>query len=1658
MITKIPAILRIILLSIPFVLFALLNNKANLKKEKRYRQLPMVVLALIYCVVFMFLIEKVNGWIFALLNWLPNAFQSVAKFFDGLWDGKLSFLADAARFISKALQNFLKLPDLRFILLFITNALIMLAHIIVKRILITLMQGLFSKSGGIYDKVASLFYDYDSDTDTWYVRPHLLQGRTFVKTLYWAGFVIAVLSLMVSAWMFQNDLLAVPFYPVFGLIILGELYFAVDGLSKEEAKGSLTGETEEKSSVANYSLLRQTLRKLFGDKLVAEDTTIHNDLAEEGSVEQSLAELQESPENKEEAYGYFIQKKIQNGMVPDQNYIVSGRDLLNGKSILFNNPFYYDLIPYAFYAMNRVLLQKEKVLIVLGRHNTEDDIAAWCESGLRSVTNISEMWNIGVLSDKEQDLDVGILTRSCLHDQKLLESNAAFFREVHFAVLIEPSRLLTTAQVGLNSMLNLCRSDDKTITFCSTDKNCDGLVDALSHLLMTSISEVSATRHHDGTCSYMCWETDEEHWQHRMLPNLSRYLGVGTELSFSALKNQVSKTFWYGGDAFPVIDIRWIANQYNYELLHYAELPVGQDTMDKVFEVSPNLWDMKKEENSYLTVEDESYNMFEIKRDFATRSANQSFINIISPEYLLKDYMAKNNALFNTDPKAIPYIVADYARTPRNVALRMTLRMSIGYVPEKDLRRELLLIDADMDDLLESLWHEICAACQPVRTVHMDEERGELLYTEYQGKQLVFDKSIIETRRKFSVETGRMETMYHISDASFRNALLGDLRNASYIAEDENGEASYLGSELQGHIFQKYLPGQFFTFSGKYYEMLSVTSDGKVLVRRAADHINGRPSYRQVRHYRLYNAENSKGMGDIRTSHGLRITRQFADISVSTPAYWSLNRYNDFESGYLTEISGIPERKYYNKQILKITFQEHKELATPEVRRTIALLMNEVLRTLLAENQDYLTVLVAEPAQVPVTYDLSGTGGFELDKEAIYILEDSQLDIGLLVAVERNLDRIFSIVFDYLDWHLEELDKSLHPPVPVEPELITVETGEEDKGKKKEGFFKRLWKKLFGSKDGEKKGCLGGLFGKKKKKGEPEGEQPTAGPEQGEQPAGAEQGEQSAGAGEPENGEPGTSEVPEGEGEAGPGTGPEAAAESPQEEPPRKKGCLPGFLRKKKKDGAEPVPETGSGPESDLDAGAADGQEDGLNAGTPENEVPGQEENAPEPAEEVQDDAKLPGTDSDEANVTGEQTEAPAGEIETEEDVPEPEETPSEEATEEPMPEDAGEELPSEDMAEEPSSEETEEKPEDSGNKNSFPHFPMMLFNAEPSLVSDLQELRDEDVPAGGSSESSAGPVREDSSEPAPESGRDPGHEFEFEGDGSTRVTPGSMKKGTARPYHERYYLLYGGNELSSALDPVNTKNLLAAMGYSDSSLRQARKGDSLSKLIEMNYDPRDTGKHYCDFCGKELSGTEYDVLADGRERCVNCSRTAIRSEEEFVKIFRSVSKNMEVYFGIRFTAPVKISMVNSKRLHKRLGKSFVPTAKPDGRTLGVAIKDRDGLSLLVENGSPRVRTAMTMAHELTHIWQYTNWDQKAIRQKYGDTELEIYEGMARWVEIQYAYLVGEVAAGKRTEISTLYQNDEYGRGFIRYVKKYPLSQGSQVMVDTPFDHPEAPL
>ena len=125
------------------------------------------------------------------------------------------------------------------------------------------------------------------------------------------------------------------------------------------------------------------------------------------------------------------------------------------------------------------------------------------------------------MGDQEEDYEIGILSFSQLYDLEMLSARRDFFRQVEFVLMLEPSLILATGQVGLSLVVNYCDEGERHPTYCMCDRNCDGLVDTLSHMIKQSITIVSATETPTCLHSEMCWAADGPYLHQRIMPDIS---------------------------------------------------------------------------------------------------------------------------------------------------------------------------------------------------------------------------------------------------------------------------------------------------------------------------------------------------------------------------------------------------------------------------------------------------------------------------------------------------------------------------------------------------------------------------------------------------------------------------------------------------------------------------------------------------------------------------------------------------------------------------------------------------------------------------------------------------------------------------------------------------------------------------------------------------------------------------------------------------------------------------------------------------------------------------------------------------------------------------------------------------------------------------------
>lgn len=1354
-------ILRSVMCAVPFVLLCMSGRKVNLNRVERGKQFLMPLITLLYCIVALIVLDEIN-----------------------------LLLVKAVDFLGKYVP-FLSNLNLNKYLVYIFNTTLVLVFLVIKGIMLPVLRQIWGRSQGLMENTSGIFYEYEEDIDKWLVKEEYGQVRFFGSGIYYTALGVSTAVLVLSQNFSKAPFFQTPFYPVFGALVLGEIVDFLSGITKYEFIEDILGEDEESYKIANYGLLREVLRELFGSRILY-DTTTDTGLDISSSFE-TLEEMCDSADQTIGSLGQYFKKMKENGENIDPNYVKSCVNLVNGNSTLFANPFYRDLTNYLMIPILRQLMRYRKCLVVMGRDSATDDVKEWLEEGIFETIHTDSLWKAEILTEKPTEADIGIIKFSDLYNLEIHKANAEFLARVGFVFIVEPSRLLATGQMGLSLLVNRLDENKNAVVYSACDRNCDGLVDALSHVLKTNITKVLATLQSGTTTSIMCWNADGEYLHHKIFSNVSRYLGVGTEINSVAMKYQIANTKWISSEKFPVLDMKWIAGQYYKKICNYTNLPVSQEAFNKSFYVESNLWNLEKKKNLFLVVEDEFQNLFELTRLFSTRAQQQGFINVISENYLLRDYMLGNVRTFVADPKAIPTIVADYARTERNTVLKLIMRMTDEQISEDDLAQTLLISGIKFDDPFERIKELIHKHCT------IDEINIRVYFRE----QLMEDALRTEVKKYFAIE-GDTEIAEYAKN----------LKNAYYIAEDEKGETYYIGAKLYGHVFQALIPGQFLTYSGKYYEVQSITPQNGVVVRRAADHITERKYYRQIRHIHITDWCDDQNVGGQRSISDIRISRGYCQLNIRTEGYLELSSYENFKEAKKVCVSGIPQRSYRNKLVLKIQLPQ----ADDQIRYTICLLLNEIFKTIYPDSYQYICAVTPYhlPEDMPenlkyAMYTLES----DFDNTGIYVVEDSEIDLGLIVSVERNLKRYLETITEVLLWHDLKMKEQ---PQTEQPEEYVPEFDSEPSAEKKRGFFGRILSKVKSVWD-----KIMSKFGRK----------------------------------------PGKEKVQE-----------------------------------------------------------------------PQTEMSGEEKES-EDAPEVPD------------------------------------------AVDQPIDIEAAKE------------------------------------NENLNLLHDAVE-----------------------------------GQLDIEGEDEELVSMGAEPT----EYQKNCFLKFGYEQFCSFIDLEGTAAYLSKYHYDRGPLRQVRDNEAAAAEYEKVYDPRKAGAHFCDFCGTELVGGEYELLKDGRERCNRCSATALRTGEEFKEVFKTVMRNMEIFYGIKFNVAIKVRMTDAKKIAKHFGEKFVATPGFDGRTLGFAQKDASGYSIYVENGSPKLAAMATIAHELTHIWQYQNWDDKEIIRKYGaHNRLEVYEGMAKWAEIQYLIYLNEISYAKRQEIITRLREDAYGKGFIKYVEKYSLSY-NQAKRKTPFD------
>ncbi len=158
--------------------------------------------------------------------------------------------------------------------------------------------------------------------------------------MYTAAVPVLLAMMFASAPLMSRELLDQPFFPVFGMILMGEIYYFLDGLlEQEDQENQLRAREDDARRKCDYTVLRKALRRLFGDRLVADDITAGALSDSDMTCDELLTKMEEQVGEPVELYGRYMRSLLNRGFPVDKSSLISGRDLLRAVASSSTTPF-----------------------------------------------------------------------------------------------------------------------------------------------------------------------------------------------------------------------------------------------------------------------------------------------------------------------------------------------------------------------------------------------------------------------------------------------------------------------------------------------------------------------------------------------------------------------------------------------------------------------------------------------------------------------------------------------------------------------------------------------------------------------------------------------------------------------------------------------------------------------------------------------------------------------------------------------------------------------------------------------------------------------------------------------------------------------------------------------------------------------------------------------------------------------------------------------------------------------------------------------------------------------------------------------------------------------------------------------------------------------
>ena len=734
------------------------------------------------------------------------------------------------------------------------------------------------------------------------------------------------------------------------------------------------------------------------------------------------------------------------------------RELLaNGENLLIPATDYTPVLKELFAYLWECLVNGKKIVVLI---NSQKDLqplhkllSQFILNNLAAVSITGAEWNIQEyeqLARGNQSLDVLLVTPEILAANHYHALNNKWFREVRL-VLVPDVCMTFGCLLEVNTIRHALKDKyQQSIQFLMLSEMRQFLETALRLNFAVEMKEKVLKNPLPPQRQIILWKREgESFFQNYIATHDSpKYLGAEVVLSSLAWSYKVKPVIQLNQDALPwyqrAEELQNLLNENFFQLYHKMSME-GAATEAVVFDYRHAPWVHSAERTSCIVVSDIKYNLTATLNQSLSKATDSVFVNVVSPPYILRDYLASNIEYFQQHP-LLP-LSPRLSSVPYTITMSLMGRMTISEIDGHDLLSQLRGIDSSVVNVKDGL---------------------TLLFNRIFGIDIL-NGNLLKTERKvFSFDEGKHQlhdegtTFYSLSGEIYEAASARLKWMICYKLIDKKSGSEL--TEISGdHLYQTYLPGQIHAFRGNPYCVRDI--DHKIhrinleFQHNSSDFIYRPDLMLTIKELRTLSPV-SPAFSEEQIFSSWTMKRELceAKIGVATSGYFKFSNKVSINDPVATYISlagetKIPEREYGFARVLKMSFTS--EDASKDGRKiafTLSTLLNEMFLSFFPETFRFLhagtilqepalffqtnqamaklvpqfvfseedTETLKEPSRIADDNKrLASLLRLETDaRDGIVIIfaEDSHADMGLVQCLFTEWREVFALLYDYLAW------------------------------------------------------------------------------------------------------------------------------------------------------------------------------------------------------------------------------------------------------------------------------------------------------------------------------------------------------------------------------------------------------------------------------------------------------------------------------------------------------------------------------------------------------------------------------------------------------------------------------------------------------------------